>query len=324
MTSRYRVDYHLKSHRRDELIEWIKGLLVYPFILRELANVHSENIVRDRYAAVFKDLEGLIGDHSDASSMPRLMVVKHQDNSTPTQSKLKMLVPTIGMFFTPLPLEKAFLCTDPKRAISQRRYVAPSFNGSGPFNEADPDIRRLLATAQLLALTNTSSPSTRLKLITFDGDVTLYPDGSTLLPSNPVIPFLLDLLSQGVHIGIVTAAGYPDPEGTEYTRRLAGLLDAVSQSDLTLEQKNNLAILGGECNYLFRYNGTADRLEWVDEGVWRLDEMATWQDTDISLLLDIAERELRECAESMRLDVQIVRKPRAVGTIPRFSQLTCA
>lgn len=286
--------------------------------------MHSENIVRDRYAAVFKDLEGLIGDHSDASSTPRLMVVKHQDNSTPTQSKLKMLVPTIGMFFTPLPLEKAFLCTDPKRAISQRRYVAPSFNGRVPCNETDPDIRRLLATAQLLALTNTSSPSTRLRLITFDGDVTLYPDGSTLLPSNPVIPFLLDLLSQGVHVGIVTAAGYPDPKGTEYTRRLAGLLDAVSQSDLTLEQKNNLAILGGECNYLFRYNGTADRLEWVDEGVWKLDEMATWQDIDISLLLDIAERELRECAESMRLDVHIVRKPRAVGTIPRFSQLTCA
>src|SRR5579859_592363 len=65
MTSRYRVEYHLKSHRRDE---WIKGLLVYPFILRELANVDSQNIVRDRYAAVFKDLEGLIGDHSSCTS----------------------------------------------------------------------------------------------------------------------------------------------------------------------------------------------------------------------------------------------------------------
>ena len=187
-----------------------------------------------------------------------------------------------------------------------------------PFNETDTDIRRLLATAQLLALTNTSSPSTRLRLITFDGDVTLYPDGSTLLASNPVIPFLLDLLSQGIHIGIVTAAGYPDPKGTEYTRRLAGLLEAVAQSDLNLDQKNNLAILGGECNYLFRYDGNADRLEWVDEGVWKLDEMSTWQDEDISLLLDIAERVLRECAESMQLNVQIVRKPRAVGTISTF------
>jgi IMP and pyridine-specific 5'-nucleotidase len=70
MTSRYRVEYHLKSHRRDELIEWIKGLLVVPFVLvRELPstidNVASqESVVKDRYASVFSDVEGLIDDHS--------------------------------------------------------------------------------------------------------------------------------------------------------------------------------------------------------------------------------------------------------------------
>ena len=73
MTSRYRVEYHLKSHRRDELIEWIKGLLVVPFVLvRELpfttAKVQShENLVRDRYASVFSDVEGLIEDHSSST-----------------------------------------------------------------------------------------------------------------------------------------------------------------------------------------------------------------------------------------------------------------
>ena len=73
MTSRYRVEYHLKSHRRDELIEWIKGLLVVPFVLvRELPpsasmqNLHHshEHTVRQRYASVFADVEGLIEDHS--------------------------------------------------------------------------------------------------------------------------------------------------------------------------------------------------------------------------------------------------------------------
>jgi len=73
MTSRYRVEYHLKSHRRDELIEWIKGLLVVPFVLvRELPstfdNVTSqESMVKDRYASVFSDVEGLINDHSIVS-----------------------------------------------------------------------------------------------------------------------------------------------------------------------------------------------------------------------------------------------------------------
>lgn len=71
MTSRYRVEYHLKSHRRDELIEWIKGLLVVPFVLVRAQpsatndeTENQENSVRDRYANVFADVEGLIADHS--------------------------------------------------------------------------------------------------------------------------------------------------------------------------------------------------------------------------------------------------------------------
>lgn len=177
----------------------------------------------------------------------------------------------------------------------------------------------MLATAQLLALTSSASPKTRLKLITFDGDVTLYPDGSTLLPENPVIPHLLTLLSQGLHIGVVTAAGYPDPSGSEYSRRLSGLLEAVAKSSLSQEQKSRLAILGGECNYLFRYNGETDRLEWVDQNVWRLGIMKEWKRDDINTLLDIAEQALSSSANVMRLKCQIIRKPMAVGP-PHYSR----
>jgi hypothetical protein len=172
-----------------------------------------------------------------------------------------------------------------------------------------------LATAQLLALTDSASPSTELKLITFDGDVTLYPDGEILLPENPVIPYLLNLLARGIHIGIVTAAGYQDRHGKEYTRRLSGLLEAVAKSSLTPEQKDNLALIGGECNYLFRYNGQTNQLEWVDETIWKLDEMGSWQEQDITTFLDIAQTTLQDCAQSMRLKVQIIRKQRAVGSL---------
>jgi len=150
-------------------------------------------------------------------------------------------------------------------------------------------------------------------LITFDGDVTLYPDGSTLLPESPVIPLLLTLLSQGLHIGIVTAAGYSDPNGAEYSRRLSGLLHAVAKSSLSAAQKSRLAILGGECNYLFRYHGETDRLEWVDQDLWRLDIMKEWNKDDIATLLDIAEQSLSSSANVMRLNCQIIRKPMAVG-----------
>jgi IMP and pyridine-specific 5'-nucleotidase len=178
----------------------------------------------------------------------------------------------------------------------------------------DIDIRRLLATAQLLALTTLSTPKTKLKLITFDGDVTLYPDGSILESNNPVIPYLIDLLSQDIHIGIVTAAGYPNKHGKEYTRRLSGLLDTIAKSHLTCQQKENLAILGGECNYLFRYNGTTNKLEWVEQNIWILEEMKNWEMSDINLLLDIAEGVLNNSVKTMSLNVNIIRKPRAVGT----------
>ena len=91
-------------------------------------------------------------------------------------SKLRMLIPTAGPFFTRLPLEAAFKYQDRKRYISSRRFVAPSFN----------DVRQILNSAQSMAVTNGS-----LQLATFDGDVTLYDDGFNLEPTSPVIPRLL-------------------------------------------------------------------------------------------------------------------------------------
>ena len=49
----------------------------------------------------------------------------------------------------------------------------PSFN----------DVRLILNTAQIMCLTSSGS----LHLATFDGDVTLYDDGMSLEPDNPVI-----------------------------------------------------------------------------------------------------------------------------------------
>ncbi|PYH89286.1 IMP-specific 5'-nucleotidase, partial [Aspergillus ellipticus CBS 707.79] len=73
MTTRYRVEYALKSHRRDQLIEWIKGLLAVPFVLHSQPTVvyqeHSENLIavaadtHQRYAEIFRDVETLIRDH---------------------------------------------------------------------------------------------------------------------------------------------------------------------------------------------------------------------------------------------------------------------
>ncbi|KKK23139.1 hypothetical protein P175DRAFT_0502534 [Aspergillus ochraceoroseus IBT 24754] len=302
MTTRYRVEYALKSHRRDQLIEWIKGLLAVPFVLHSQPTAvyqeHSEKLAavaldtHQRYAEILRDVEGLLNDH-----------IAHEERNTPGKSKLKLLVPTVGTFFTPLYLEDAFNYQDKQRFISRRRFVAPSFN----------DIRLILNSAQLLGLTRTQG----IDLVTFDGDVTLYDDGACLTDDNPVIARIMRLLSQDRKIGIVTAAGYT--EAAKYYERLKGLLDTMHNSpDLTDTQRAGLVVMGGESNFLFRFDSSSEsKLTYVPRSEWMLPEMAAWHDDDITQLLDIAESSLRACAANLNLPVSVLRKDRAVGVYPQ-------
>lgn len=215
-------------------------------------------------------------------------------------------MPGVGIFFTPLLLEKAFEYQDEMRKISCRRFVPPSFN----------DIRLILNSAQMLGLVH-GGP---LELVTFDGDVTLYPDGHSLSPHNPVIPRILNLMSRGTKVAIVTAAGYT--ESSKYYGRLYGLLDGVKEAVEAGELHTpELVILGGESSYLFRFDPLAENvLTYVERDQWILPEMKSWTDEKIKSLLDIAEKALRECITSMELPAEILRKERAVGIIPSNGQ----
>lgn len=300
MTTRYRVEYALKTHRRDQLIEWVKGLLAVPFVLLSQPTAVHESSRPDvaamavnahgRYSQIMKDVEDLILDH-----------IAHQRSGTAHASKLKLLVPSVGTFFTPLPLQDAFNYQDAKRCISSRRFVPPSFN----------DIRLVLNTAQAMSIVRNS----RLDLVTFDGDVTLYDDGESLTPDNPVIPRILDLMRNGSRIGIVTAAGYL--EAHKYYERLYGLLDAVAASELREQARNRLVVMGGEANFLFTYTPDVDcKLESVPKADWMLPEMQSWTEENVTALLDVAERALKDCVHTMQLPVSVLRKERAVGIYP--------
>ena len=60
----------------------------------------------------------------------------------PRNSRLKQMVPSVGRFFTPLPLRQAFVEYDAKYCITNRRFVNPTFN----------EIRHMLNLAQINAL----------------------------------------------------------------------------------------------------------------------------------------------------------------------------
>ncbi|ETN38522.1 uncharacterized protein HMPREF1541_06557 [Cyphellophora europaea CBS 101466] len=313
---------YLQTHRRDQLIEWIKGLLAVPFVLNsrpaaayeEHLTEHTATIAsmarsaHQRYADIFRDVEDLINDH-----------IAHQaitPEGTAVRSKLSMLVPSISTFFTPLALESAFKHEDSLRSISSRRFVPPSFN----------DIRLILNTAQIMSLINPTHPSRDadtdptpsaplLKLLTFDGDVTLYDDGASLTSpeADPVITRLLHFLAHDVRIGIVTAAGYTQPQN--YFSRLSGLLLAIRTSPtLTPTQKSNLIVMGGESNFLFVYDDTAPHcLRPIPRRDWILDAMQTWTESAIQSLLDIAEQAFHSCIKTLQLKANVLRKERAVG-----------
>ncbi|RFU25963.1 hypothetical protein B7463_g10369, partial [Scytalidium lignicola] len=281
--------------------EWIKGLLAVPFVLcsqptgvfETQCNTVSQmaESAHRRYAEIMQDIENMIDDH-----------IEHQKVGLQGQSKLKLLVPSIGTFFTRLPLADAFRYQDRKRLMSSRRFVPPSFN----------DVRLILNTAQAMGLIRAGA----LELATFDGDVTLYDDGMSLEPTNPVIARIIKLMSFGTKIGIVTAAGYTEAE--RYYGRLHGLLEALKASTvLTPEQKENLVVMGGESNFLFKFSiGSPYLLEHLPRKGWILPSMSTWKQPTISKLLDLAESSLRECISVLSLPATILRKERAVGIIP--------
>ncbi|KAL1591835.1 IMP 5'-nucleotidase [Nothophoma quercina] len=285
----------------------IKGLLAVPFVLHSqptavfeenAQTVHQQaSVAQRRYAEIMRDVEDIINDHID-----------HQKLGKPDRSKLKLLVPTVANFFTPLALHDAFIWQDQRRSISYRRFVPPSFN----------DVRLVLNTAQVMSLVRNGP----IELVTFDGDVTLYDDGMNLLPENPIIPKILQLMRRGSKIGIVTAAGYT--EASRYYGRLFGLLHAIQESDLPLESKQGFMIMGGESSFCFKFDeNSPDLLRFVPREEWVLKEMLLWSDADVAELLDIAEASLRDTVKNMRMNAEIVRKERAVGIIPKNGDRFC-
>jgi IMP and pyridine-specific 5'-nucleotidase len=148
-------------------------------------------------------------------------------------SKLSRMVPAVGFFFHRLPLLKALREYDEFSSLSKRRYVLPNF----------AEVRHILNIAQVHA------SSKDVRLVTFDADGTLYADGEHFEDDNKMIDKIMQLMELGIHVAIVTAAGYPG-EPTKFEGRLKGLVDAFEAQALPKEVYEKFHVMGGECNYL--------------------------------------------------------------------------
>lgn len=271
---------------------------------------------KDSYSGTMAFFEELIEEH----------------RTQPTKSRLLHLVPTVGDFHTALPIMLAFKTYDNKYSISRRRHIAPTFN----------EIRHILNLAQIMAI------GENLRMISFDGDQTLYDDGGNFDARNDELALaIIRLLCHGVKVAIITAAGY-GPFAEKYEHRLQGLLERFVEENMTREQVENFFVFGGECNYLFRCTAVSidpiiaslesstslqsmepalqAKLLPVPVSVWQAESLdgprpAFWPAGEITTLLDIAERTMKETVEDLRLRARILRKERSVGTFPGGSEM---
>jgi len=224
-------------------------------------------------------------------------------NGPSSSSELMRIAPRLvdyrfGRLWQPLPLLDAFHDYDAECFLSAREYIAPTFR----------ELRNVCNLAQVRA-------AVPLRLVTLDGDKTLYPDRCTLEKESALVPLLFKLIERGVVVAMVTAVGFDSVE--PYEARLKGLLDAIRQAGAPAELCGRLFVVGGQCNYLARCLPGEAKLQMLPPSEWQLPVMSSWDEASVDELLNVAGKALLEGAAKLRMrdKVKLVRKPRAVGIL---------
>eukprot|EP00041_Stephanoeca_diplocostata_P028624 m.823750 g.823750 ORF g.823750 m.823750 type:complete len:422 (+) comp23404_c0_seq1:107-1372(+) len=277
-SSRRARDYAMVKHRTDPFIEHIRDCL------------HAAFTSTDRVlelSTTWKHLENLINDCHEAQA---------RNDGSESKTELKILVPRIGTFHTPLFVTEAFAEYNSKYCLTARHFVRPSFN----------EIRHILNLAQINAI------GKDLKLITLDGDCTLYSDGKTF-EDEKLARYLCRLITEGVYVALVTAAGYGN-NSEKYEARIQLLLDTFAALDLPEEARARFFVMGGECNFLLRCNAQS-RLVPLEQHTWENELLKSCLDQK-DAFLDVCEAAMVRAQEELNLRTRLIRKDRALGMIP--------
>jgi IMP and pyridine-specific 5'-nucleotidase len=150
--------------------------------------------------------------------------------------------------------------------------------------------------------------------------MTLYADGKNFSADSQLVKLLVGLLRKDIYVAIVTAAGYAgQPE--RYEHRLSGLLEGFKKADIPPEKLEKFYVLGGECNYLFKYDSKLHRLVSVPNDDYQSLQVKAWNSDKIALnaFLDVAYENIKDCSIQMGLadQITIIRKELALGIVPR-------
>jgi len=162
------------------------------------------------------------------------------------------------------------------------------------------------------------------KLISFDGDQTLYSDGANFDDNPRLARYMELLLRHGVAVAVVTAAGY-EYNVEKYEYRLSGLLNYFSKQKLSAEECERFYLFGGECNYLlqlkadFHLHPVKEKGPggWITATKYLPEAPANWDESKITAVLDVVEKKANAVVEELRLRGRVIRKRRSVGLVPK-------
>jgi IMP and pyridine-specific 5'-nucleotidase len=159
--------------------------------------VHPLSMRRDEFVEWIKEMlfhSFVLGNHYESyvTTMRYIEELVKEHREKGNKSRLKTLVPTIDKFHTELHLVEALDMYNAKYSITNRRHVPPTFN----------EIRHILNLAQLLAI------NVHMKLVSFDGDQTLYSDGGNFEEKSGLSYQIIELVKAGVVVTVITAANY--------------------------------------------------------------------------------------------------------------------
>lgn len=162
----------------------------------------------------------------------------------------------------------------------------------------------MLNSAQVLAFTKYIEPKSRVRVVTFDGDVTFYEDGKNLALDSPLVDCLVRLLANDLYVAVVTAAGYPGHQGAlSYQSRLEGLIETLrTTTGLSHRQKNNFLVMGSESNYLFRFDSSKGELRFIYGKEWYIPLMRNWDQSKIVEFIDVCHEHLLHLQHKFRLE----------------------
>lgn len=267
-------------------------------------------------------------------NLAQVMALRGQDEEEQLVTSLKDWEKSPGIFHASMmiPVAGNTISTSPPSlclgapAIPPVKYLTNKTSASNVKNNNDNDNDNGIVTRY----TNTNETDNNddktfkgPKMITFDGDQTLYSDGANFDKNPELAGYLYLLLRHGVTIAVVTAAGY-EYATEKYELRLSGLLAYFKEKKLPPEDCERFYLFGGECNYLLVL-GNDYKLHPVKEygpGGWMTstkyieEAPGNWDEDEVKLLLDVAEESVRHSVTNLRLRGRVIRKKRSVGLIP--------